>query len=147
MKKLLLLAIFLTHSFALTPFSLEGLKEVNLKVLNKRETISKELETKIENKIKEEFKKLGIKTQSKSFSNFKVRIKIDKIKDVDFVRTSIIVSEDVIPLRDTSLETIAITYKKDDSFESEDLEIDIYESIIEYLLEEFIEQYKEENDK
>lgn len=147
MIKFVLIIFTAIYAFAITPYSLENIKELNIKVLNKKETVSKELEEKIENKIKEEFKKLGIKTQSKSFSNFKVRIKIDKIKDVDFVRTSIIVSEDVIPLRDTSLETIAITYKKDDSFESEDLEIDIYESIIEYLLEEFIEQYKEENDK
>ena len=146
MKNLALLFFFVINSFAITPYSLENLKEVNLKVLNKKETISKELEKKIDNKIIEEFKKLGIKTTTDNYSNFLVKIKIDKIKDVNFVRTSIIVSEDVIPLRDKNLEMLAITYKKEDSFESEDLEIDIYESIVDYLLDDFIEQYKDEND-
>ncbi|PLY08455.1 MAG: hypothetical protein C0625_02370 [Arcobacter sp.] len=147
MKKLFLLIFIISYSFAITPYSLENLKEVNLKVLNKRETISKELEKRIENKIKEEFQKLEIKTESKNFSNLLVKIKIDKIKDINFVRTSLIITEDVIPLRDKNLEAIAITYKVEDSFEAEELEKDIYESIIDYLLEEFIEQYKEENDK
>lgn len=145
MKKLLLLIFVFTYSFSISPYTLENLKEMNIKVLNKRETISKELEKKIENKIKEEFTKLGIKTESKEFSNFKIKINIDKIKGVDFVRTAILVSEDVIPLRDKDLEMFAITYQKNDYFEAENLEDDIYESIIDYLLVDFIEQYKEEN--
>ena len=40
---------------------------------------------------------------------------------------------------------MAITYQKSDDFEAEDLEKDIYESIVEYLLVDFIDQYKEEN--
>ena len=146
MKKLFLLILIVTYSFSITPYSLENLKEFNVKVLNKKKTISKELEKKIVDKIKDEFNRLGIKTQSKNFSNFKIKIKIDKIKNVDFVRTSISVSEDVIPLRDENLEMLAITYKKEDSFEAEDLELDIYESIVDYLLDDFIEQYKNEND-
>ena len=145
MKKLLLLIFVFTYSFSISPYSLENLKEINIKVLNKKKTISKELEKKIEDKIKEEFTKLGIKTKSKKFTNFKIKINIDKIKDVDFVRTSIIVSEDVIPLRDKDLVIIAITYQKNDYFEAEKIEDDIYESIIDYLLVDFIEQYKEEN--
>lgn len=145
MKKLLLLIFVFTYSFSISPYTLENLKEMNIKVLNKRKTISKELEKKIENKIKEEFTKLGIKTESKEFSNFKIKINIDKIKGVDFVRTAILVSEDVIPLRDKDLEMFAITYQKNDYFEAENLEDDIYESIIDYLLVDFIEQYKEEN--
>ena len=111
MKTLALLFFFVISSFAITPYSLENVKEVNLKILNKKETISKELEEKIENKIKEEFKKLGIKTTTENYSNFLVKIKIDKIQNIDFVRTSIFITEDIIPLRDKSLETIAITYK------------------------------------
>ena len=145
MKKLFLLVFMFTYSFSISPYSLEGLKEMNIKVLNKKETISKELEKKIVDKIKIEFKKLGIKTESKKFSNFKIKIKIDKIKNIDFVRTAITVSEDVIPLRDKNIEMFAITYQKEDYFEAEELEADIYESIIDYLLVDFIDQYKEEN--
>jgi hypothetical protein len=68
-----------------------------------------------------------------------------KIADKQFVQTSIMIVEDIKPVRDESLLTIAITYKKDDSFIAENLEVDIYESIVDYLLEDFIEQYKAEN--
>lgn len=145
MKNVVLLCLFTIYSYAITPFSLENIKELNVKVLNKKETISKILEEKIEKKIKEEFQKLGIKTDTNNYSNFLIKIKINKFDKITFVRTSISIVEDITPLRDKDIETIAITYKKDDSFEAENLELDIYESIIEYLLEEFIEQYKEEN--
>ena len=99
----------------------------------------------MKSKIKEELKKLGIKSETKKFSNFLVKIQIDKIGEIDFVRTSIILSEDVKLFRETDFEAIAITYRKDDSFEAENLEKDIYESVVDYLLADFIEQYKEEN--
>ncbi|WP_320033410.1 hypothetical protein [Halarcobacter sp.] len=145
MSKLILFFIFAVYSFAITPYSLENLKELNIKILNKKENISKKLEEKLENNIKTKLENLGIKTNTDKYINFLVKIKIDKIKDINFVQTSIMISEDVLSLRDKSLEILAITYKKDDSFEAEDLENDIYESIVDYLLEDFIDQYKAEN--
>lgn len=145
MRKLIVFIFLFTYSFAITPFSLEGLKEVNLKILNKKKNISEKLEYEMKSKIKDELKKLGIKSETKNFSNFLVKIQIDKIGDIDFVRTSIILSEDVKLFRETNFEAIAITYRKDDSFEAENLEKDIYESVVDYLLADFIEQYKEEN--
>ena len=145
MKKLILLFLLTVYSYALTPYSLENIKEVNLKFLNKKETISKELEEKITKKVKEKLETLGIKTTSNNYSNFLIKVKIDKFGKIDFVRTSIMIVEDVNPLRDNSIETIAITYKKDDDFEAEKLDADIYESIVDYLLVDFIEQYKAEN--
>ncbi len=146
MKKLILLLLSSIYLFAVTPFSLENVKELNVKVLNKKEIISKELETRIEKKIEEELKKLGIKTQTEDYINFTITINIDKIKDIDFVRTAISISEDVTALRDKELVKMAITYKKGDSFKAENIEEDIYESIVEYLFEDFEEQYKEENE-
>ncbi|WP_321314692.1 hypothetical protein [Halarcobacter sp.] len=145
MKKLILLFTVVVYSFGITPFNLENVKELNIKILNKKENISKELENKLETNIKNKLEKLGIKTTTDKYINFLVKIKINKIKDVEFVQTSIFISEDVLPARDTSVEALAITYKKDDSFEAEDLENDIYESVVDYLLEDFIEQYKAEN--
>lgn len=145
MRRVLLLSIFFIYSYALTPYSLESLKEVNVKVLNKKDTISKTLEQKIQNKLILELENLGIKSSTDSYSNFLVKIKIDKFSDTVFVRTAIIISEDVKPLRDENIEILAITYIKEDSFEAEDLENEIYESVIKYLLSDFKEQYKQEN--
>ncbi len=145
MKKLILLFLCTLYSYGITPYSLEKLKEVNVKILNKKENISKKLEKKLELNIKKKLEEIGIKTKTDKYINFLVKIKIKNIKGIDFVQTSIFISEDVLPVRDTSVESLAITYKKDDSFEAEDLENDIYESIVDYLLEDFIDQYKAEN--
>ena len=145
MKKIIVLLLLLTYSYAITPFSLENLKELNIKFLNKKETISKSLEEKITKKVKEKLENLGIKTKTDKFSYLKMGVKIDKFDKITFVRTSIQIQEDVEILRDNPFKFMAITYKKDDSFEAEDLENDIYESIVDYLLEDFIDQYKDEN--
>jgi len=145
MKKLILLFFTFVYSFALTPYSLENVKEVNLKFLNKKENISKKLEEKITKKVKEELEKLGIQTKTEKYSNFIIKAKVLKIANKQLVQTSIMIVEDIKPIRDESLLTIAITYKKDDNFIAENLELDIYESIVDYLLEDFIEQYKAEN--
>jgi len=145
MKKLILLFFTFVYSFALTPYSLENVKEVNLKFLNKKENISKKLEEKITKKVKEELEKLGIQTKTEKYSNFIIKAKVLKIANKQLVQTSIMIVEDIKPVRDEALLTIGITYKKDDSFIAEDLELDIYESIVDYLLEDFIEQYKAEN--
>lgn len=146
MKKLILLLLFCVYSFAITPFSLENVKELNVKLLNKNETISKALEEKIENKVKEKLEAIGIKTNTDKYSHFKMSVKIDKFDDVTFVRTSILIQEDVTTMfREKPVHAMAITYQKSDEFEAEKLEEDIYESFVNYLLVDFIDQYKEEN--
>lgn len=145
MKKLILLVLLAVYSFAVTPFSLENLKEVNVKFLNKKNTISNELAQKITDKVKEKLEEVGIKTNSEKYSHFKMAIKIDKFGKTTFVRTTIMVQEDVQILRDKPFVSMALTYEKSDDFEAEDLEKDIYESFVSYLLEDFIEQYKSEN--
>lgn len=145
MRKIFLFLIFSIYSYALTPYSLENLKEVNIKFFNKKETISKELEEKITKKIEGELNKLGVKTKTDNYSNFILKVKINKFEEVTFVRTSLFIIEDIKPIRDEDIETIAITYQISDEFEAEELELEIYESFVDYLFEDFKEQYKAEN--
>jgi len=60
---------------------------------------------------------------------------------------SMFIVEDTISARDKTTENMSITYYKDDFFDSnsKEIQVDIYESIIEYLLSDLMEQYKEEN--
>lgn len=145
MIKIIFLFLTTIYSYAITPFSLENLKELNVKFLNKSEKISQALEEKITNKVREKLQSVGIKTNTDTYAHLKISVKIDQFGKTQFVRTSIIIQEDVKLLRNPSFESMAITYQKSDDFEAEDLEKDIYESIVDYLLVDFIDQYKEEN--
>jgi|GEM_PF-2542997 len=148
MKKLFFITLFLvTNLFALSPFSLEGIKDVNLKVIDKSRLTTKENLEKIKYDIKYNLEKLGIKTQSEHFSNFIVKIQGIKLKDKYVMHISMFIVEDSTPSRNKSIENMSITYYKDDLFDSDAKEIqtDIYESVINYLLSDLLEQYKEEN--
>ncbi len=142
------IAIFITTNvFALSPFSLEGIKDVNLKVMDKSKLTSEDNLNKIQYDVKSTLEKLGIKTKSVNFSNFIVKIQGVKAKDTYVMHISMFIVEDVHPSRDTSIENMSITYYKDDLFDTNknDLQTDIYESVINYLLSDLIEQHKEEN--
>lgn len=149
MMKYFIGIVFLTaHLFAISPFSLEGIKEVNVVVLNKGKIFTEKEETFLTLKIKEKLMKAGIKTQSEHYSNFLVKIQAEKFQKAYAVITAISIVEDVIPYRDKSLESIGITYQKSDFFDTteKDLKADIYESLLDYLLVDFLEQHHEENE-
>ena len=148
MKKFIFIALLLvTNLFALSPFSLEGIKDVNLKVIDKSKLTTKENLEKIKYDIKYNLEKLGIKTTSEHFSNFIVKIQGIKLKEKYVMHISMFIVEDSIPTRNKSIENMSITYYRDDLFDSDSKEIqtDIYESVINYLLSDLLEQYKEEN--
>ena len=74
-------------------------------------------------------------------------IKIDthKIGQKFAVYVSFLMVESVNPIRDKELENVGITYKQDDFFVADDLDEEVYESAVEFLLYSFEEQYIEEN--
>ena len=145
MKYFILVILLVSGLFALSPFSLEGVKNVNVKVFGKGKLVSKELKQKIKTKIKEELTKVGIKTKSEEFSNFIVKIQAVKIQKTYVVNVSLFIVEDIIPSRDKSIESLGVTYKRNDFFDTEDFDADVYESVIDYLLPDLIEQYEDEN--
>ena len=148
MKKLLFIILFIvTNLFALSPFSLEGITEVNLKVIDKSKLTTKTNLEKITYDLEQTLDKLHIKTSTKHFSNFIVKIQGIQINEKYVMHISMFIVEDTIPARNKSIENMGITYYRDDFFDSNSKEIqtDIYESVINYLLSDFIEQYKEEN--
>lgn len=144
----LFLIIFITKTlFALSPFSLEGIKEVNLKVIDKSKFTKKQNLNKIKNDLKYTLENLGIKTKSDKFTNFILKIQGSKIKDNYMIHISMFIVEDCYPSRNRTVENMCITYYKDDIFNSDENNIqnDIYESTIKYLLSDLLAQHKEEN--
>lgn len=139
---------FTTQLFALSPFSLEGVTEFNIKVIDKSKfTDEKNLDI-IKEKVNTKLYNVGIKTKSDNFSNFIVKIQGEKFDEKYALHISMFIVEETYPLRNQKQETMSITYYKDDFFEtnSKELQTDIYDSVVSYLLEDMLEQYKEENE-
>lgn len=148
MLKYLAVLLLSTQLFAISPFSLEGIKELNIKVLDKSKFTSEKTLDRIKNKINDSLYDMGIKTKSDKFSNFIVKIQGEKFGEKYGIHVSMFIVEEAYPLRNKDQETMSITYYKDDFFDSnaKELQEDIYDSVINYLLEDMLEQYKEENE-
>lgn len=149
MRYLFLMFFLTANLFAITPFSLEGLKSANVKVLYKGKILSKEFKQELNSKVKKELKeKLSIKTSSENFTNLLVKIELLKFKTQYAANVTLFIAEDaILKNREEPHEAIALTYRKNDLFDTDkkNLHNDIKESIFEYLLDDFIEQYKAEN--
>jgi len=148
MIKLFLALLITTNLFALSPFSLEGIKSVNLKVLDQSKLVSKNQLDSLKNNIEMELKNLNIKTSSDLFSNFIVKIQGEKVNQQYILHISMFIVEESSPIRDKKQENMSITYYKDDFFTTNEnsLSTDLKESVIGYLLYDLIEQYKVENE-
>lgn len=148
MLKYFAILVLSTQLFAISPFSLEGIKELNIKVLDKSQFTSEKTLDKIKNKINDSLYDAGIKTKSDNFSNFIVKIQGEKFGKKYGIHISMFIVEEAYPLRNQKQETMSITYYKDDFFDSnaKDLQENIYDSVVNYLLDDMLEQYKEENE-
>lgn len=137
-----------TNLFAtMSPFSLEGLKEVNIKVIDNSQFTNKQNLQKINESINFSLEKTDIKTSTEQFSNFIVKIQGVKIEEKYVMHISMFIIEDSIPLRDEDLKNMSITYYQEDMFVStkSNLQIDIYDSIVNYLLSSVITLHKNQN--
>lgn len=129
-----------------SPFLLANIKELNVKFIDKTKTLNKIQKQTIQQTIVKELQKVGIKTYSKEFANIIFKIESVELEKTKVFNITLRVVEDVIPKRNTSLESIAIIYYKNDMFELEEDPLTmIDESIFKYLLPEFLKQYKDEN--
>ncbi|HIP29804.1 MAG TPA: hypothetical protein EYG93_00120 [Sulfurospirillum arcachonense] len=146
MRLFLTILIFSTFSYAVTPFSLENVKSVNIVIADKRKVLQKQTILKIEKSVESKLQELGIKTQTDDFINFIIKIDTIKLEEQFAVYVSLFIVESVNPLRDKELENVAITYKQDDFFIADLLDEEVYESAVEFLLYSFEEQYLEEQD-
>ena len=143
-KIILLISFLSSFTYAPTPFSLEGIKAVNVVVLNKGKLVSKDMVKLIKKDTIEALNDEGIKTKTDEFSNFIIKIEANKVNQKIVVNVSLILVENVNPVRDTKLTNIAITYQKSDFFITDDIDAEVYESAVEFLLQTFIDQFIDE---
>lgn len=147
MKKLFFISIsfiLTTGLFAISPFSLENIKSVNVKILDKQKILDEKTYETLTNNVEKKLQEIGMRTQSKNFANLLIKIRSLESDTTTFLHVSLFLVEDVSIYREKETKAIATTYSKDDLFSSTSPKEDVIESI-EFLLDEFLSQYIEEN--
>lgn len=128
----------------MSPFSLESIKSINVKIFDKDKILDEpSLET-LTQEVEKKLLSLGIKSSTKIFSNLIIKIQAIKTESITICHINLSLVENAKLARSKPIDAIAIGYTKDDLFESDDIKQDIAQSI-KFLMDEFTEQYKEEN--
>jgi hypothetical protein len=133
--------------FATTPYDLEGIKALNVLVLDQNDILSSQEEQKLLQTLKERLEAEGISSQKDGVGAMFVKLSAVKIKGVNVVHITLAVGEEAVVRRgSSSVETFVLSYSYEDMIETKRVEADVYDTVIDYLFDEFMEQYEEDND-
>lgn len=144
MKFLFLIISVSTLILAQTPFTLTKFKSLYPMVEIYTDKVPNSYKSTITKILKEYTDELGINTEGYSDRPLVIMISRIAIGDKLTLKVALMIGEEVKRL-DDGAEVFAITYQKVDIFEVEDLDEDLIDTV-EYLLEEFKEQYTEDNE-
>lgn len=142
-RTILLIFLFTTFAYAKTPFTLTGIKELYPVVEIHTDYVSQTYVAAIKKELTQKIEALGINT--KNFSDRSVAVLISglSIGDEPVVHIKLLIGENI--KREDGVETFAMTYANEDIFEVFKLDEDLNQSI-DNLLEQFAEQYTEDNE-
>ncbi len=151
MKKLFSLAVIILFLplalFGAGPYNLEGIHDLNVLVIDENKAISPQLTDKIADELKSKLEKNGIKSRKDGVGTLFVKISSLKVGKNTVVGISFGIGEEAEIMRSGRVKSFVQSYNNSDLFESEDVNADVYDSIVNYLMGEFIEQFHDDNEQ
>jgi hypothetical protein len=151
MQKLLLFIFSLLFSqsvlFATTPYTLEGITALNVLVIDQSSTISPDTKEKIIAALKEKLDQNGIESKKDDVGALFVKISSTKIGKTTVAHITLGIGEEAEINRSHKVRSFVLAYSNDDMIESENIDADVYDSVINFLINEFLEQYHEDNEE
>lgn len=132
---------------AATPYTLEGIKALNVLVIDQSNAISPETENKILTELRQKLEKNGIKSNKDGVGALFVKITSVKVGTTTVSYVNLGIGEEAEIDRSPKVKSFALTYSFDDMVESEHIDADVYDSVVNFLIVEFLEQYREDNEE
>lgn len=142
-KALFLIVLFSTFLYAKTPFTLTGIKELYPVVEVHTEYVPDQYVQIIMQKVKTHMDTLGVNTKNFSDRSIAILVSGFSVSDEPVLQVKLLIGDEV--KRSDGEEVFAMIYANEDIFEIIKLEDQLPEAI-ENLLEQFDEQYKEDNE-
>ena len=140
--------LFLQNTlFATTPYNLESIKAFNILIIDQDDILSTAAEKQLKNALKKKLAKQGIEGEKDGVGAMFVKINATVKGNITIAFITLGIGEEALIKRDgREVESFALTYSYDDMIESLNPETDVYDSVINFLLDEFLEQYHEDNE-
>jgi len=144
--KLLVVVLFTCKLlFGASLFTLDHLTNLRLHVVNQSDFIDKTQEQNITTHLMSRLKKAGFVFGARDSSTFFLKIESLSVAKSEAINVQIGVGEDIVTRRKDNIESFSFTYFANDFFDSTEAYKETLESI-DFLLDEFIEAYHEDNE-
>lgn len=133
--------------FGATPHSLEGITALNVLVIDQSSTITADTREKIVTELKRELEANGIESKKEGVGALFVKISSTTVGKTTIAHIHLGIGEEAVIGRSHSVESFVLSYSSDDLVESEKIDAEVYDSVINFLMSEFLEQYHEDNEE
>jgi len=144
--KLLVVVLFTCKLlFGASIFTLDHLTHLRLHLVNQSDFIDKAQQKRIELHMMSRLKKAGFIFGARNSSTLFLKIESLTVAKTEVINVQIGVGEDIVTKRKENIESFSFTYFANDFFDSTEAYKDTLESI-DFLLDEFIEAYHEDNE-
>lgn len=145
MRFFIVTLLFILQLCAITPFSLNGIKHLSVHVADYSNLFEKSMKTELESRMHKHLNKLGVKTKGFHNETFILLIKSQMVGKTTLLFLDLMVAGDMQRKNQKHL-TFGMSYLLKDNVEVEDAGVDVIDSL-EYLLEEFDEQFLQDNEE
>jgi len=132
--------------YARGPYTLTNLKCVNTSVRSETTLLNDEDMQNIEIILVGAMKETKLQANKRDCPTLRVTVEILETKPNYYLYTRLHVGEDTVTKRNQKTETFALTYSASDFIQTQDIHYDVLESV-QYLADEFVNHYDNDNEK
>jgi hypothetical protein len=144
-KKTILLLLISSSLFAGSFFTLDNVKSLRIYMSAKTDIINPEQKDALKDKVMKKLQSAGFTFGKVDATTFMIKIETLEVDDSNAIYVQIALGEEVTTSRLGNIKSFAFTYMANDFIESEEPYQDITESL-EFLISEFLESYKDDNE-
>jgi len=144
-----IIALYVSVSLSLygtTPYNLEGIKALNVLLTDQDDLLSPKAEEALLMMLKKRLELSGISSEKDGVGAMFVKLTAIEVGESRVVHVTLGIGEEAVIVRSKAVESFVLSYSYEDMIKTKDAERDIYETVIDFLFDEFLEQFEEDND-
>jgi len=145
MKKIILLLLVCGSLFSQSFYTLDNVKSLSLYMPNKATYMDKEQKQSLKDSVIKRLEEAGFVFGETDATTFMIKIESINVNDTEVIHVQMALAEEVLTKRPGNIHSFAITYLATDFIESDEPIQDTIESV-NFLMSEFIEAYKDDNE-
>lgn len=145
MKKIILLLSICASLFSQSFYTLDNVKSLSLYMPNSAKYMNKKQKNTLKNSVIKKLKDAGFVFGKTDATTFMLKIDSINVEDTEVIYIQLGLGEEVLTPRPGKIHSFAFTYLENDFIDSDEPIQDTIESV-DFLISQFLEAYKDDNE-